>query len=773
MRRDHRVAIVLLWSWLGSVCAPGLATIARAEDAREKAGLPPVIGAWFWSQEVLEPDGFKKFLDGAAAHSPYTLLSTACRRIEVTEPAMREQVEKALRYAGPLGLRIALEVDIRLARQAFRALYPDELQEELVLKFVDFTNGAPAEVTFRGEDTSDHMNGGLPKYACLGTRLVRAYAFARGPDGIDPATVRDITGDVVATSGDPRWLAVRVPAQAPGRGACVIAAHTVLAPDVFAPHLIEFQRGIIGRYADLPLAGIMKDEWGFPPDHTGNPAHDRYWYSAAMAAEYGTASDGRDLVRDALLMCAGETGRGREREAAINRYRKLCLDRNVAVEDDFYRAGKEAFGEDAFIVTHATWTPYPGAQEFRKNGLSWWGATRDMGQSDESTPYPCRTSLAKRWGHPLWYNQYYAKEPEPYVRELWAGALAGGRLNVHPLYPRQDLRGGERDTLLFESALMGAMARLRVLDFITRAPLECPVAVVFGHACAMNWAGPSYNRVGLEIASALCAQGYLADLIPSSLAESGALHLDGDGWLCLGPQRYRAVVLHQPEYCGEKELALFERAARGKSALFRVGGWTRAFDARPLDGAGRLGSGVRACDDDAACVASVARLLGEACVARVTGWTAQLTGWGQAGAVKHAAPPTEGHGALTDGTRVRVAGTGNPAGDPIIETFEWQGHTVSVDAVGVAAIRFSPDGRVAAFAAGGLRRVKTDGLEIVLPERCDVGFVRGEDGACRGVVQGLEGEVPAPLRAIAPQWFRLRRPADGPRYSRGAGKGTQ
>ena len=743
--------------------AAGLAE-ARAESLPVRPSgreWPPVIGAWFWSQEVLEPEGYKPFLDAAAAHSPYTLLSTACRRLEVTEPAMHAQAARASRYAGERGLQIALEVDLRLARQAFRARYPDELQQELVLKMAEFPATGAAEVVFEGADSSDHMIGSLPKYECLTTRLVRVYAYVKGPDGIDPASVRDITGEgVSATADGPRRLAVRVPPQ-PGRGVCVIAAHTVLSPDVFAPHFFAFQREIMRQYADVPLAGVMKDEWGFPPDHTGNPGHDRYWFSPAMAEAYAQASGGRDLVRDTLLMCVGERGQEQARAAAVNRYRKLCRVRNVAIEDDFYRAGKETFGKDAFIVTHATWIPYPGAQEFRKNGLSWWEATRDMGQSDESTPYACRTSLAKRWGYPLWYNQFYAKESAPYVGEVWAGALSGGRLNVHPLYPRSDLKGGERDYGLMRSGLMAAMARLRMLDFITRAPLDCPVAVVFGHACAMNWTQPSYNDVGLGVASALCAQGYPADLVPSSLAGTPALTLDADGYVCLGPQRYRAVVLYQPEFGDEAELAFFSRAAAGRSALFRVGGWTCDSEARPLDAVARLGGRVRPCAEEAGCAREVVRLLEEQGVARVTPWPVKDKRWGHTGGAL-AAPPVAGHAALTDGTFVRVEARKEAAGDPIAETFQWQGHRVTVDAVGVVALRFAPDGKLAAFAAGGLKQLKTDGLEIALPDRIDLAFVRDEAGRLRGAVQGFAGELPAALRDLTDAWQRLSVPSPMP-----------
>jgi hypothetical protein len=720
---------------------------------------PPVIGAWFWTDRTLEPQGYKMFLDTAAAHSPYTLLSTSLRisKGEITDPLVQDQIGRAVAYAQTLGLKVAFDLDVRLARRAFRARYPDEQQEELVLKIVEFPPDGPAKAAFEGQDLSDHMTGNTVPYQCLSTRLVRVYSFVRGTDGIDPATVRDVTQAATAAADGPRKLTVTVPAEA-GRHACIIASHTYLTPDVFAQHLLEFQRAIVRQYADLPLAGAMKDEWGFPPDHSGNPAHDRYWYSTAMAKAYAECSGGRELVRDALLMFAATKGQGPERLAAINRYRKLCLDRNAAIENDYYRAGKETFGPAAFVGTHATWTPYPGPQEFRKNALDWWAATRDIGQSDESTPYPCRTSLAKRWGYPLWYNQYYSPKTDDYVREFWSAAMGGGRLNMHPLYPRSDQNLGDSHLALVRSGLMDGMSRLRLLDFITRAPLDCPVAVVFGHACAMNWAGPSYNRVGLEVASALCSQGYPADLFPSSLVGTSSLRIDNDGYVCLGPQRFRAVVLYQPEFEDVAELAFFVRAAQGKSAVFLVGDWTRDSEARPLNGTVRLGDTVRRCADDQACADAVSRHLGQSGVPRVTGWSTRLAGWGQAGGVQHAAPPTDGHSVLTDGTYVRIAGGKSLAGEPIRETFTWQGHTVAVDAMGVVAIRFAADGKVAALAAGGLRSLKTDGLEISLPQRTDVASTAGPNGETHGVVQGITGEVPPALMAVTPRWLRLAVP---------------
>ena len=719
---------------------------------------PPVIGMWGWKDETLAPEGYKPFLDTAATHTPYTLLSTTLRvsKGEVTDPFVRDRIGEAVRYANALGLKVAFDLDVRLARRAFRERYPDELQEELVLKTVEVPPGGAANVVFQGRDLTDHMTGGTVPYLCLATRLVRVFAFTRGEAGIEPASVRDVTDEGVRAVADgPRKLTVTVPCEA-GQNLCVVAAHTYLTPDVFAPHLFAFQREIIRQYSDLPLAGVMKDEWGFPPDHSGNPGHDRYWYSKTFAQAYAQHSGGRDLVRDTLLMCVGERGRERERQAAVNRYRRLCRERNAAIEDDYYRAGKSTFGPTSFVVTHATWTPYPGAQEFRKNGLDWWEATRDIAQSDESTPYPCRTSLAKRWGYPLWYNQYYSSKADNYAREFWSSALGGGRLNVHPIYPRDSISSSDAYLALMRRRFMIGMSRLRMLDFITRAPLDCPVAVVFGHACAMNWAGPSYNRVGLEVASAFCAAGYPADLTPSSLVGASALRMDGEEYVCLGPQRYRAVVLYQPEFENEDTLDFFERAARGKSAVFLVGDWTRDFEGRPLKGKERLGANVCTCADDAACVGAVTRFLAQSQVTRVTPWTSRMKSWGHGGT--HAVPPTDGHGVLTDGTYLRIAGNKDPAGDPIDATFTWDGHTVTIDALGVVAIRFAADGAVAAFAAGGLRKVKTDGLEISLPERADLAFFTGPDGRTRGVLQGVVADSPAPLLTITSDWEHLAVP---------------
>lgn len=149
---------------------------------------------------------------------------------------------------------------------------------------------------------------------------------------------------------------------------------------------------------------------------------------------YSGQTSGRDFVRDSLLMTYGEIGRESERQAAINHFFEMRRRRNGAIEQDYYDAVKSAWGPDAVVGTHPTWWPYPDRREFKKNGLDWWIAPRDWAQTDEKTPSCVRTSLAKKWDSPVWYNMYYSPEVADYQAELWANALTGGRVDYHQLW---------------------------------------------------------------------------------------------------------------------------------------------------------------------------------------------------------------------------------------------------------------------------------------------------------------------------------------------------
>ncbi len=754
---------------LGLLVTTAFATHAADGDShssllshRLPAEIAPVMATWGWTLAEFEPRGYEPGIELFARHSGANVLTTTIRAPGkfVTDAAVREQIRRANEFASRFGVRLAMDLDVRLAREVFRDQYPDELQQMLRLREIALKNPGEITLSLSGDVLNDHYTGYATPYLPLAAKVVRVYAYERTAEAIRPETVRDITAHcrASATAGNHVTVTISCNPEMAGKTACVMVAFDHLSPDVFAPHLLSFQRRILESYRTIPLAGACKDEWGFPPCFDGNhPAHNDHWYSRAMARAYAKETGGRDLVRDCLLMTFGEVGRESDRVVAINDFNELCRQRNGAVEADFFNAVKSIWGGAAIVATHPTWWPYPDRREFKKNGLDWWIAPRDFAQTDEITPYCVRTSLAKKWNSPVWFNMYYSTRLEDYEAELWAGALSGGRINYHPLWPTDEKLAANhgRYRALLRGGMMRGDCRVRLLNFITDSPLDCPVAVVFGQPNAMNWAGSAFGDVGLGLADELWRAGYPADLIPTTEIWNGALTTGADGLVHYGRQRYQTVVLYHPQFEGANTAAFFRKAAHGKTTLHRIGDWTRDFDGKPFDGGKALPDQMTSLADAKAAAETITKQLNSAGLAPQPRAERTL-GFGDCRSV---APPAEGESRLLDGTHVFVSGVNAVSGDAIQGLIHVRDITMSVDAVGLLAIRLDKRGHIEALAAGGLKRFNADSLKIELPERTDLALWRDRRGKFHGVLQGWTGPVPATLRALTHDWLRLSVPA--------------
>jgi len=205
-----------------------LAVMAQATDSpsvRMPEGVTPVIVAWFWLDEAFQPDGYKPLMNMIAEHSGASMLMTSIRALkkEVTDADVRAQVKAAAEYAATMGIKIVMDIDVRLARAAFQKAYPDELQEMLRLREVEVKDG-PAVLRIAGDDLNDHYTARTTHYIPLAGRLVRVYSYARGNEGIDPRTVTDITTRCKATAATDKEVVVEVPSdeQTRNRRACVM-----------------------------------------------------------------------------------------------------------------------------------------------------------------------------------------------------------------------------------------------------------------------------------------------------------------------------------------------------------------------------------------------------------------------------------------------------------------------------------------------------------------------------------------------------------------------
>jgi len=738
----------------------------------EKSGyipyrVPPVIGAWFWGEEQFKPDGYKRFIDHVSRHSSYNLLTTAIRVAgrDITDIDVHNQVKQAVIYARERGIKIAVDLDPRLACRKFEALYPDELQESLWLEEFPLSEKKTVDATIRSIDLNDHMTGNRTRYISLKGSLLRVYRYEKTSEGlIRSESLEDITQKCKVTSSSRDSIVVQLPENNGHRvlHACIMATFTHLVPDVFAPHMMEFTRNIIKSYSDIPLAGGMRDEWGFPPsipaDRMVSGKH--FWYSKHYAVSYAKKTGGRELSADCLLMSVGIKGKEQERYKAINHYMELNRQQNIILEDHYYQTVKEFFGPDAAVVTHPTWYPYPNRLESKKNGLYWWAAKRDWAQTDEVTPIGIRTALAKKWDSPVWYNQYYSTNRCNYEEEIWSCALAGGRVNYHPLYPSKEKRS-DRHTQLFSGELMRAENKVRLLNYICKSPLDCPVAVVFGHPAAINPLSLSFDDVGMDLVNGFWQTGIPTDLIPTSEIEDGSLYIDENGWVRYGQQQYAVVILYNPEFEKISTADFFNKATQGPCKLFRVGDWTFDFEGNAFDGNAALPKQMDVVKETKTIVSEVSEELQKRNIKFQTPATRLSEGFGYISNTT----PTQGYARLIDGTLIQVSGKNNPSGDVIHSSMKVGKNTVTFNAIGVAAVRLDKEGQVQALAAGGLKYFKTRDFIIDMDERVDLALWRNNKGEIEGIIQGYEGEIPEQLLTITRKWTFLRVPTPLEEYN--------
>lgn len=335
----------------------------------------------------------------------------------------------------------------------------------------------------------------------------------------------------------------------------------------------------------------------------------------------------------------------------------------------------------------------------------------------------------------------------------------------HPLYPCEPLQPYApvrkqvlTHGLLLSPDLIRAECRVRLLNFISKSPLDCPIAFVFGHESLMNWAGPGYLDYGEELSLGLWQNGYAVDLYPSSEIEAGTFTVTDDGFIRVGPQKYRALIFHHPDLCPPAVAEFFQQQAISRTALYRVGDWTRDALAKAFDGHAVLDALFKKLPQSPAALPMLKADLDRAGVGRQPPLVEPFKLF-QSEQIGMPAP--DGTARLIDGTVIRISAMRtSDAGDPIEETLDIQGVNVQVKAVGLFAARPDRNGRLEAFAAGGLSYLRAPGLELKLSQPLDMALWRDAQGEWRGVVQDHNGvpELPHCLTGLTRHWKHLSLP---------------
>ena len=204
----------------------------------------------------------------------------------------------------------------------------------------------------------------------------------------------------------------------------------------------------------------------------------------------------------------------------------------------------------------------------------------------------------------------------------------------------------------------------------------------------MNWAGPGYDDVGMELVDSLWASGIPADLIPTT--EIKHMEVDSEGWIPYGPQKYAALVLYHPEFENPDAAGFFSSAAGGKTLMMRMGNWTMDFNGLTFNGAGALPASMAEYPDIETILQEIHQVLIEKGIPIHSPANNQMKSFGY----MSNCPPATGHCRLIDGTIIHIAGSEKVSGDPIIGDKGVKGQKAWFDAIGLAAYRMDERGQV-------------------------------------------------------------------------------
>ena len=787
----------------GRACEPLNPTApGRLPKTLDGLRLAPDFGC-FWGFSV-DGDDYRTLFDTVEPTGAFDALTITLRslpRFDGNADAVAA-TKRAVEYARERGVGAILDVDLRIARYDFEAARPDLSQERIYLKELDLrtVGGADGrgELAFEAPNLNDHYAGARPFYV-RGARFVKAWRYRKNADGaVEPDSVVDVSAafnvpttnapleknrvDFVDATSRNRFVVPVETAALDGvksangeseeNGAnggdflTVAVAFRYSCPDVFADETLELERRLYEQYRDVPALGVAKDEWGFPPSFDRENRLDDFWYSEATRRAYSAAfgKNGApvDLVDDLFLAFRAQAGREAERIAAVDRFNRLCAERVLKYEIQNYQTTKEIWGPDAFVGVHCTWFPFPNTLEMRKNGVMWWKAPRDFAQSDEYVPFCCRNSLAKATDS-HWINMFYARQVPPYIFEHWTAAASGGRVHIHNVYPRDEKSPQHPlDSRLMPIVETGGVARIRskirTLSLISDAPLDAPVAVVFGRFGAMNPLRSGWGKVGVDLCDRFATAGFPADLIPAdeitSTTQTGEKRwkLSDDGYLQYGPQRYSALVLW-----GENDADAADFAALLELA-----------ESNCRTKIEKIKADATAAEKDALAAGIIAALKAEN-VEPQTPWQLDETAF-SVPEERSSRPQLVSTSRFVDGTTVWIAAKESALGDPIA----LDGATVrladgsdsapiSVDANGVFAVRFDANGALDAVAASELKALKIGDFAVEVPDAeiaddpVDVAIWRRADGRLRGVFQRRENALPPSLEGLVDDWTFLKR----------------
>ncbi len=547
----------------------------------------PEIGYWFISPNLLSNDSYLVHLDTIARKCPYTLLFLTSREGAnfYDYSLMHPVFQKIVTEAHKKGLKVGLQLWGNYKDKSYEGSQQMIIENEVLL---DQSGNADITVKAKYIRFPDRL---------LHSDLFRVYAFRKTSEGFyDPSTLKEITGQCVATTPDKETVQVRIKGgnSLKGLTACIMTNQFCSQSSMWGDIEINGFAEAMKAYADIPFDGFALDEYGNKfvareAELKPGEAFRGRWYSTAMAAEYQKVK-GQSLEKTLFDARYAPAGHPEIRMKAINEYMEFMRTGALRVERAVNLKSREIFGNDIFNGIHNTYHNSLINDEIWANGIGWWDAPRDYGQTDEKTPTPTQMGIAMAHAGNVMYNQYYDKDLEPVLVKAFNDLRWGIRTHYHALNDKRPLRFD----LEFPEAITG-IGKIencaRLLNKFNPSLPKIDLLVIFGMEGLCNWYPDesvrgiydindkmAVEQKGLEIWNA----GYLNAVVPSDLIVSGKLKIGKDGKPVMNGHSFDAILYLNPQYAREPVLKFLEEYENRGGKLMLNGLADRDFKAQNI-----------------------------------------------------------------------------------------------------------------------------------------------------------------------------------------------
>ena len=420
--------------------------------------------------------------------------------------------------------------------------------------------------------------GARKKIMPIYSEILKAYSFEKTGEGFyNPDTLTDVTDKVLITNSRTNELTCEIDLGKENKNKNVFV---LVAQYYNSPSIAEFWdtlHDIITAYSDIPLDGILLDEFGYISLDLDmeSPFRGRL-YSRGMKRYY---EEKLNIDLDSLLfdMRYAPCGNEEVRIKAINTYFETLRVFPLEIEKKAYAYAKELFGKDAYIACHNTFHNYLDFDEIWHTACNWWDIPRDFGHTDENIGFPVRWGIMLACKHPIMLDMYYSKESEKHYKHIIEGAPLNCREFHHAF---NDFFWGssftEPEFLKNIRYLDETVATLN--DFQTVYP-KMDLLVIYGAAAQNNWYPDYEARNFWDINGTLYIQdkcdeiwnaGYRCALVPDYAIEDGRITRKGDKIYFNGYEFTHCLFLY-PKYA-KKETYEFLNEADKNGVKIAVSG---------------------------------------------------------------------------------------------------------------------------------------------------------------------------------------------------------